>query len=47
MRKGRVRENVQGLRHIIGKYKIDKGRFRIVWEMEKPKNLSVKPSDMC
>ena len=31
-------ENVQGLRHIIGKYKIDKGRFRIVWEMEKPKN---------
>ena len=23
------------------RYKIDKGRLRIVWEMEKPKNLYV------
>ena len=39
-------ENVQGLRSIIGKYKIERGRLRIVWEMEKPKNLYVQPIDM-
>ena len=22
-----------------GRYKVDRGRLRIVWEMEKPKNL--------
>ena len=35
------RENggkVQGIRSINGRYKIDRGRLRIVWEMEKPKN---------
>ena len=32
-------EKVQGIRSINGRYKIDKGRPRIVWEMEKPKNL--------
>ena len=32
-------EKVQGIRSINGRYKIDKGRSRIVWEMEKPKNL--------
>ena len=32
-------EKVQGLRNIIGRHKIDRGRLRIVWEMEKLKNL--------
>ena len=30
-----------GIRRINRRYKIDRGRLRIVWEMEKPKNLSV------
>ena len=38
---GRMGEKVQGIRSIISKYKIDRGRLRIVWEMEKPKNLHV------
>ena len=38
---GRKREKVQGIRSIISRYKIDRGRLRIVWEMEKPKNLYV------
>ena len=37
----RVGEKVQGIRSIIGSYKIDRGRLRIVWEMEKPKNSYV------
>ena len=32
---------VQGIRSINGRYKIDRGRVRIIWEMEKPKNLAV------
>ena len=32
---------VQGIRSIIGRHKIDRGRLRIVWEMENPKNLYV------
>ena len=39
-------KNVQGIRSINGKYKIDGERLRIVWEMEKPKNLYVLPVDM-
>ena len=35
---GRMGGTVQG---INGSYKIDRGRLRIVWEMEKPKNLHV------
>ena len=35
----RMGEMVQGIRSINGRYKIDRGRLRIVWEMEKPKNL--------
>ena len=31
--KGRMGEKVQGIRSIISKYKIDRGRLRIVWEM--------------
>ena len=43
MNKGEGKEKmggkVQGLRSIIGRYKIDRGVLRIVQEMEKPKNL--------
>ena len=47
-RKGRVEMGgeVQGIRSIICRHKIDRGRLRIVWEMEKPKNLHVLPTDM-
>ena len=34
-------EKVQGIRNINGRWKIDRGRLRIVWEMEKPRNLYV------
>ena len=40
-RDGRMGDRVQGIRSINGRYKIDKGRLRIVSEMEKPKNLHV------
>ena len=46
---GRGREwrgKVQGIRSIIGRHKIDRGRLRIVQEMEKQKNLYVQPMDM-
>ena len=43
--RGRGREEwagkVQGTRSTIGRHKIDRERLRIVWEMEKPKNLYV------
>ena len=32
---------VQGIRSINGRYKIDRGRLRIIWEMEKSKKLYV------
>ena len=38
---GRMGEKVQGIRSINGRYKIERGRLRIIWEMEKPKNLYV------
>ena len=38
---GRMGEKVQGIRSINGRYKIDRGTLRIVWEIEKPKNLYV------
>ena len=43
---GRMEEKVEGIRSINGSYKIVRGRFRIVWEMEKPKNLYVQSMDM-
>ena len=43
---GRMGEKVQGIRSINGRYKIDRGRVRIVWEMEKPKNLHARPMDV-
>ena len=36
---GRMEEKVQGIRSINDRYKIHRGRLRIVWEMWKPKNL--------
>ena len=38
---GGMGKKVQGIRSINGRYKIDRGRLRIVWEIEKPKNLYV------
>ena len=35
-----------GIRSIMGRYKIDRGRLRIVQEMEKPKNLYARPMNM-
>ena len=43
---GEMGKKVQGIRSINDRYKIDRGRLRIVWEMEKPKDLYVKPMDM-
>ena len=37
---------VEGIRSINGRYKIDRGRLRVVWDMEKPKNLYVRPMVM-
>ena len=39
-------ENLQGIRSINGRNKIDRGRLRNVKEMEKPKNLYVRPMDV-
>ena len=39
--RGRMGDNVQGIRSINDRYKIDTERVRIVWEMEKSKNLYV------
>ena len=39
-------EKVQRVRSINGRDKIDRGRLRIVWEMEKPKKLYIWPIDM-
>ena len=44
--RGRVGEKAQGIRSINGRYKTDRGRLRIVWEMETPKNVSVPPMHM-
>ena len=42
----RMGGKVQGITSIIGRHKIDRGRLRIVWKMEKPKNLYLGPVDM-
>ena len=39
-------EKVHGIRSMNSRYKIDRGRLRRVWEMEKPKNLYARPMDM-
>ena len=38
---GEMGRKEQGIRSIIGRYKIDRERLRIVQEIEKPKNLYV------
>ena len=38
-----MREKVEGVRSRMGRYKIDRGRLRIVEETEKPENLYVQP----
>ena len=35
----RMGKKVRGIRNIIGRYKIDRGRLRIVQEIKKPENL--------
>ena len=44
--RGKMGEKVQGISSINDRYKIDRGRLRTVWEMEKPKNLYVRPIDV-
>ena len=44
--RGRMGEKAHGRRSINGRYKTDRGRLRIVWEMETPKNVSVPPMHM-
>ena len=39
--RGERRKRSQGIRSINGRYKIDRRRLRMVWEMEKPNNLYV------
>ena len=39
--RGKVGVKVKGIRSIIGRYKIDRGRLRLVYEMEKSKTLYV------
>ena len=34
-------KKAQGTRSINGRYKIDRGMLRIVWDIEKPKNLYI------
>ena len=41
-----IGEKGTGNKSIVDRYKIDRGRLRIVREMEKPKNLYVQPMDM-
>ena len=38
---GRMGKKVQRRKCINDRHKIDRGRLRIIWEMEKPKNLYV------
>ena len=46
MGRRRMGEKVQGINSINGRDKVDRGRLRIVWEMEKLKNLHAQPMDM-
>ena len=41
-----MEEKVQGIGSTNGRYKIDRGRLTLVWELEKPKNLHARPMDM-
>ena len=37
----RMGGKAQGIRSINGRYNIDREKLRIIWEMEKPKNLYI------
>ena len=37
--RGRIWKKAQGIRSINDRYNDYRGRLRIVWELEKPKNL--------
>ena len=37
---------VKGIRIINGRHKTNRGRLRVAWEIEKPKNLYVQSIDM-
>ena len=39
--RGENGRKIRGIRSINGRYKIDRERLKIVWKMEKPKNLYV------
>ena len=43
---GNMGENLQGIRSINGRNKIDSGSLRRAQEIEKPKNLYIRPMDM-
>ena len=38
-----MREKVQGIRSITGRYKKDRGKLRIVWGMEKARSYMFSP----
>ena len=38
---GKVGEKVEGIRSINGRYKIDRRKLKIVWEVEKSKKLYI------
>ena len=38
---GIMRGKVKGIRIVNGRYKIDRGKLRIILEMEKPKKLYI------
>ena len=40
---GRKGENVQRISSINGRYKIDRRRLRIAWEIEKPRTYTYDP----
>ena len=43
---GKMGKKVQGIRSINDRYKIDRGRLRVIQKIEKPKNLYVQAMDM-
>ena len=44
--KNGVGGNVQGIRSIIGRHKVERERLRMIWETEKSKNLYVQAMNM-
>ena len=42
-RRGRMGEKIQGIRSINGRYKIDRGRLRIVWKCRSQRTYMYDP----